>query len=1630
MPAKKSTVSSKKTAKGGGGHATAGGIDFQAKVGAIFAASLLGETPLAGLPTSSGIRSVRFETEAPLDDILVETREGFIFTQAKTTLGLAKGASGVLNKVADQIVRQWLACVNGDSSRGWNRPLRAEHDALLVAISPSSPAAVTRDLIQGLQARASSNAAKLSNKAQGAVDTFLDALRRAWKSVTGNPLGDDDLHRILQVLYVKVFDSDGADATLAASMLRHIVEPGVATTAYGTLAEICQSLMKRRSGADAAGFRKALTLSGLDLDAPVSFRDDVEKLRAYSSQTAGQLADYESILVAGETVRVDRRCTQVAADAARGGSFLVVGEPGAGKSAVVNGAAKELRAAGCDVIVIAVDRVPARDTGQLSAELGIKHPLTEVLRNWPGTEPAYLFIDALDATRGGENEGIFRALIADALFIGEGRWHVIASIRSFDLRLGERFRRLFRGDPPNDEFSDPAFGDVAHLHIPLWTSEELDQLLAKAPALAKAVGSGGERLRDLALVPFNTRLLADLITSGAEAAAFNEIRTQVQLLSLYWNRRVQAHGTVAELCLRATVKEMVEGRGLRARKLTIAEGHADAFDALLRENVLVLSANELFASFRHHILFDYAASRVYLNADRVQDTAALLSRTSGLGLMLGPALGFSLQHAWADGPTGQAPFWQVIIHLAGDGEVDPVARSVAARTASELPHHAEDTSGFLACIKAPSPRDTAFKALTHVVGALVVRLEDKHTVAFAPWTALARGLADLMPESAWQMRSLLYAISGHVKDASDRELLGIAARSLLAHCLDQASASQLMTSAAIEFVIGTYASDVAASRALIRRIFEVERFQKRADQEVPQIAHNIKSIFKADPDFVAEIYRVVFGGSIEDDAKTNMGGSQILSLTSNRRQDYQGAWWSLKEFYPKFLEGNPAAAGKALIAAVDGYLAREHPIDEDAQSWTVSTSVGDVRLREDRSHIWAWNLDDRGDTAHGLLKAFVEFLEIAEDAVAAAFVDQMVRENDFAVIWSRMFLAAGKRPQLLGLQLWPVATQLEFITCFDTQKDAIDLIAATYPHANPSQRRAFEERALTVEFPKSSEPSECKEKYLARLFASIGLDVLETEAAIAFVPEIPDGHEIDLNPRPFKVTTEWGRPDDWWWLREKGVKLDEPEISRILKLAETLKNDLGLDKRDQEVADFGATIARLRDTFDVIRKSAARREVTAEAFATVAQGCAKLARQLGKQAAAAADVSVLVELVVELAGLPADPWSAKAQASFEKSPSWGGPDIQVEIAEAVVTLCRQGGRALETLRAVLENLLQVQNPAARMQVAERLSALWDVDREWMWKLADQVASTETNRGLLKFFANYFFHAVVHADPERVERLAFTLYERPLDHGDEPGQSLVGELGTTISLLWISHGRERARRQLETWVSDPHTFEEELTHAINVSRGALVLKYTDVRKGNVAITDRTQNFYRQAVNAMATGLEAYLAGLKGRAPSEKERDHGSLYAQILDRLMDQIFFASGAFRAREDDSEKGLETVETKRRFLDDMQGTLTRIADAGTPNTIHHLLEVLEHLIPADPARIFDLVSHALLGAGQQHNYQHESMGVDRFVGIVGRFLADYRELFTNELRRKNLVACLEVFMDAGWPSARRLLYRLPDLLQ
>jgi hypothetical protein len=317
----------------------------------------------------------------------------------------------------------------------------------------------------------------------------------------------------------------------------------------------------------------------------------------------------------------------------------------------------------------------------------------------------------------------------------------------------------------------------------------------------------------------------------------------------------------------------------------------------------------------------------------------------------------------------------------------------------------------------------------------------------------------------------------------------------------------------------------------------------------------------------------------------------------------------------------------------------------------------------------------------------------------------------------------------------------------------------------------------------------------------------------------------------------------------------------------------------------------------------------------------------------------------------------------------------------------------------------------------------------MWQLAENIARDEDRIAVLSFFAD-FLKRVIHADPARTEALLLEILPRAGKHTGTRDH-LTESIGNLVVLLWVSHERAKASEIIQLWLADPTGHESELYHGMSSIRDGLVLGYgtaADLR--DQQIRRRCQQLAAQVVEASAAALEGYFQ-IAAENRGEGEKQKGRSAAKLLDHTSDQYYFASGAFRSSSRDEASVLTTLELKREFVNDNHRVFRRVGDVGTPHTIYHLIELLGFLIPADPPLVFDLVAHALLKAGRDQGYHFESLGADRFVEVIGLFLADHRDIFVDDLeRRDQLVACLDAFVEAGWPAARRLLYRLPELLQ
>lgn len=1600
-----------------GGAAASAGILFEQRLGAFFAISILCAEELDqrfGLGTARG-SWLRFETEAPVDDLLVATTAGgYIAIQAKTTASLSKDPASPFGRTIDQFVRHWHACAQGDGSLGWNRPLDPERDRLVLAVGPAASETIKTTLPSALRQYRQREPAPMSKAQLEAIEVFGACVKSSWQAITSKDFDPEVLTWLASLIDVFVFDSEGVDASLSITRLRGVVTSSSdASSTLGALTEICGTLMTQRGGHDESGFRARLFALGVDLRERPLYRTDIELLQRHSKEIAETLSRYESLEIYGEpSLTVERDCQADIDLAAREGDLLVVGEPGSGKSGVLSALARRLAAAGEDVVELAVDRYSVETLEGLARELKLRHPVLDVLEAWDGPRQGWLIIDALDATRGGRGEGVFRGLIQRVMH-RSGRWRVIASIRSFDLRMGHQLREAFGGSPPVRSLADPAFSAVRHVTVPRWTDDEFNQLLSLIPLLQQAMYSAPPKLRDIAKTPFNTKLICEILSRKGPLSLLS-ISSQVDLLNLYWEHRVVAHGLEAEHSVERVVNAMVDSRSLKSPVFPDG-GDPKSIEQLCREGVLTRVDGGRWLQFRHHLLFDFAAARSLISPERLIAGTMSFPKLEAKGLLLSPALSFVLREVW-DRDVTRTDFWLSLKHLICAEDTDPVIRSVAARLGAEYPQVDGDTAWFKSPLQLP---DKAVAQLVeHIIGSLAVRIEDDKEVAYDPWVGLAKQLASRVDRSSDSLRFLLHLLLRVAKLADRYPDLGDASRALLRFGLTTPSLAGVVVPA-ITFVAETYATDKSESSLLLSKLLESSRVQAYGAEEIPALCYSLKSFGEVDPAFVATIYSAVYSQEITEDRETALGSSRILPLRSNARQDFDMARYSLGEYFGGFIAKHPQHAVDALVSALSGYVQREH---SSAGARQFRTTIGglDVRLWEDRSHIWASDPDGKySSDGVVLVDKLLGYLREASSDKAEEVSSLLIERSSWALVWARLFLVACERKGVLVDKLWPIAASEPFLMCGDTVKDAIDLVALGIPSRTLEEREAFESALFRFDFSHYADPATALTSLVNRVLSTIGSENLLTVQARTWLTD--SNRPPRENARLFRSTVHWGgAPEPYFWL--EGLDKALPANASLIAAIDLAKTEV--EMQFAQKLRSGADIAAVLGLLEAVRNKSMAHDLDPRlrpsADGQIGSGCSAIAQNVQLGALGGADTSVdrLLDLLHYVATSPFPEVDDDTESDFEKSPGWGSPAARVEAAQAMSAMFWQRPDLFDALRKDFESLLRDAHPAVRLQLAAGIANIWSFSKDAVWAYFADRLSLEKNLAVVEHVASGVLPRLVQDDPDRSFELISQLLDREQCDA-ERARRVRKILSPHLAIFFIRSPTSAARDLLRQWAAEPAKYSSELRRVLSVMGDSLA------NSKDAEVRTSVFEFLRDVVTSANARLKAVL---ERDQPTPGEIEESTACFRLVETVLHQVADASG-LKASVKTSLTSTSDGPLRPVSVVDVAPILGLIGAYASPSTTYSLLQLYEVIIPLDPPLVFDLMAQALKG-GERFGYQHESMGLDLFVRLIGLFLADYKSLFETSDKRNALIDCLEIFMSAGWPAARRLLYRLPELMQ
>ncbi|WP_345122621.1 hypothetical protein [Hymenobacter antarcticus] len=1241
----------------------------------------------------------------------------------------------------------------------------------------------------------------------------------------------------------------------------------------------------------------------------------------------------------------------------------------------------------------------AQTMEQLSREIGLVHPLPEVLQQLPIVAPAYLLLDALDAVRGSVADSIYRRLVEEVTALPG--WRVVVSVRTFDLRLGREWCRLFEGTPPQLEYADSGFMAVRHVHVGLLNEEEQAAVAAQSPALGTAVSTGNARLVGLARNFFNLALLGNLLRAQP-TRSLATVMTRGELLERYWEERIQEFSTLATVSLKRILEQMLAAQSLDIPETAIEPSSTSTVVELQRVGVLVLEHTQRIG-FRHHVLFDYAVAKLLLLPD---ETTALhyLERTSGAGLLISPSLDYWIEVLRKRLPRSR--FWLFVAALISNGQLDPLIRIGVTRIAVESVQEHEDMSLLIEVLGRP---DTALEqAFGLLAGALLTRLSFNQPVAVGPWADLLAHLPVMRIEQLGSVRALIGSLLDTTPDSTATHSLGIAARRLFDRVSADEGSLGWLAPQAVTYVARTYGTSPAASRECLIQLFEPERFAHFGYIEVPWLAEQVLAIAPHDADFAAQLFcRVFRGGRFSREQVTSLSRSWIIGMSSNAAQDYAMALHSLARAYPALLRQFPRVAIRAFGATLRGVSEPELTHGNRPPGEVLIGTVAHI-FADDSSYIWAWEVegDHHADYAT-VYQAFVEWVPTIEDHGLLMELPALVlQETGTALAWRALFTVAATKLEVLGQLLWRAAATSTVLSSLDTRQSAVALIAAIYPRLSTIERKLIEVEWLHYDFADFVQPTHVRNQVLGTLFTSIRAENLATTEAIDFLQAAKGTGGYFENANPFEFYSDYPSSDND---SEPASGDSNAPINPILVLSNQVRRaseELKTAISSEQAATLWKAVQSLTLALEAVGETI-EAATECEASDALAEGLGLALLHNGMPA------PVRPAALAKLLALAQHPIPKPLDEPDEPAvhlPYWSPPAPRITAAKAIASLVSVPGQWPQ-IRKQFEELLVDAYPAVRLQVIHALPRIGRVDPESMWLLAASFADNELNLSLLQHGSSVLA-AWRDQATECLEPIILLLAKRTssIIRGND-------NVAAQVTYLALYKGLEASRTALWEWAANYELEENRLHLVLGNLRQTFLRGFDPADAAAEGIRVRTIEFIWFLIAAVEPSITTW--PVVGR-PTDSQITALKLFTEISDQLYYAVSF---------DSTEPGLPSVAAKQQFLVVYAPLIAKLNALGSPRTVHYMLQVISKLTAVAPERCFDLLSAAILRPSGIAHYEHESLGATLFVELIGLYLADYRAIFTDSNRRMRLVDCLSVFVDAGWPEARQLFQRLPEML-
>ena len=1334
------------------------------------------------------------------------------------------------------------------------------------------------------------------------------------------------------------------------------------------------------------------------------------------------------------------------------GSGVIIGSPGIGKTYLLKELRRSLKSVETPHLRLPIDQLGDGTEGDLQRELLYKGDLIEKLKSVP--KKAILLFDAFDAARNEDTRKYFLRLIRRAIQELNGQWNVIVTVRTYDAMRSRELLDLFVNPPDADLTQYHSKGILCrHFTIPLLNEDETRQAFNQIPHIEPIYESGSQDFKYLLANPFNLWLLERILRASQDIPDFSQIRSEVQLLGLFWQRRIEATSNEEHrrFVLKQVAHQMVKERSLTVRRDNIYDSlHLDkparqtAWDNLLSDEIVTkVSSTKQRVAFSHNILFDYAIS-VLLIEDDPQLLENFVLEDSSRPLFLRPSLTYFFTRLWYDAPEN---FWNAFWHILPSNQsvhLRLFARLIPTSVIANEARNIDELEPLLEKLR--NGKAVANEAIT--------RLLQSHRALQIKRDALWSNFFDqvsihLHIDFAWDLAILTSYILERAAKTDDTSIIdtcGRVGRRLLEWVWQGRETSdydwynRLGSSWAVPLVAKTYDTNVEESRRLLEKVLELTQEDNFPIRFLTWLTEHVDEIWDHDSEFVSLIYETIFTYQEISDEKTDLNAGSILSLRSNRRQDYGNCQYRLIRHFPSFLQANSPVATQVVIRSLNSFIISAHIVKALREGVELNDLIETFNFREkstsflpDMSYIWdqGGSSDQSIKMAHDLFK-FIADLAKSENSspLLNSLLDVFRDTVEVAFFWRHLLKVAAQFPEVFAPHLFELCVAKPIQMGNETFHELSLFLQAAVLEFTPEQLLQIEEAILAL-------PREATDKDDPKLLerrrnlflAQIPLNLLKTDEAREILEKMERENDIPENRPLVRFSTHSESYSQEEWLQDQGVDTTTPEneeLQRFFKTLDKFTSDWLNDEPTEEAAE--SIISSLQKVYDALNSDTkADKEIIELLWNKLISCVAILSRVADNPERDFCRQVLLHGAIHELPKL--DP-----QRDTELDTLVYSPYPRDEAARGLLRLVAHQSDA-EILDKI-EDLARDHVPSVRMATAMELFLVHCKAPERFWHIVEVIATHETAWGVQEFLY-YTLIRVVAKEKEneyKTTRVMDKLLKRTLSFS----KKLNSSTSFIALLMWLAISRDNS------WALNTikeHFFSYSIQYSTPLGSAVLQVMSDYVVLKNIETPDRREILQRaikwleQAINVASGGIQELCTTVNGHWTEEANEKLEDLY-KTIDGIIMRLYFEIAYEKDQSDEPEQKISN-ELRRDFYDAVKPLMKQIIDFALDKengvmfaqTAHHFMQLLTGFLSCNPKEVLHL-AEGVARSSEPFGYNLDSLAVDDVVKLVESVLADHRSEVRDGEGLKDLLNLLDIFAKTGWSDAQRLVWRLDEVFR